>query len=81
MILSSSLLECLQEPLVQNKDDFKQLHLQEYFHLPGSPQITIKYQHLIFLHLTPLRYSFFPTSYPVNENEFGHTVLRCFMHP
>ena len=66
MILSSFLLECSQEPLVRNKDDFRlrQPHLQEHFHHPRSPQIPIKYEYLtfstfytsemwLFLHPTP----------------------------
>ena len=33
----------------------------------------LKIRILLFLHLTPLRRNFFPTSHPITENEFGHT--------
>ena len=36
---------------------------------------------LFFLHLTPLRHNIFPTSYPISENEFGHTVFRPLLGP
>ena len=41
-------------------------------HLRSPLRISV----LFFLHLTPPRYSFSPSSYPITENEFGHNVSR-----
>ena len=61
----------------QNQHDFRNPHLQEYFqhtylmaHQYLPPIISYsKVSILFFLHLAPLRRNFFPTSYPVTENE------------
>ena len=75
MILPSFLLEHSQDPLAQNQGDFRQPHLQEYFHHNYAYHLLFKDQQLTFLHLTPLRHNFFPTSYRITENEFGLTVF------
>ena len=47
-ILPSFVLECSQDPLGQNLDDFGQPHLQEYFHGNYTHHLLFKDQHLIF---------------------------------
>ena len=79
MILPSFLLEFAQDPLAQNEDDFRQPHLQEYFHRNCTYHLLFRDKHLIFLHLTPLRHTF-STYYSITGNEFGHTSLFLLAH-
>ena len=48
-------------------------HTQEYFHHNYTHHLLFQKPAYYFLYLTPLRHNFFPTSYPITENEFGLT--------
>ena len=74
-MLHSFLFESSQDPLVQNQDGFRQPHLQEYFHRNCTYYLLFKDQHLVFpCILHPWDVTFFPTSYLITENEFGHSA-------
>ena len=60
----------LPDPLVQNRDDIRTPHLQEYFHRNYAHHPLFMNQYIIFLPLTLLRRNVSPTSNPVIENEF-----------
>ena len=82
--ITLSLSECLQDLLIQRRDNFRYHHLQECFPRSYIYLLLFKDQHIIFLHLTLLRHDIFPYILPCNvtENESGHTVLlRCIPGP